>query len=644
MGGSNRPEWQIQTYIGAVVISAVILTGFLFWARALEAHPILVALLGTATLAQLASVSLFGPTSVSLSFPFTFLALLWFGPTAAILTNVGPVLVHAVYPKRRPLNKVAFNFGSLSLAAGLGGVVYLATGGQVPPDDAMSAVVPTLGAASVYFLVNTLTVSGAIALSSGQPVLQIWSANHRWLWLYYGAMAFVAMAVAALFQRQDVVSFLVLVPALTIPWAFTWLCVYKAKELAEKKRRVNHLSLLQQVSLNVNDAIVLEEACAAILNGARALANVDRLGVFLWDSQQQRLAPVAWENGAAGANPSPEEALSTKDLEVLLSSNGQATAKSAVNSPTNGAKGTVPVVTRGQTVWMPLRVEHRTVGVAGFAFKGAPQLSEERANLLHTLAQYLAGAAERQAKTQEAERSHQRVFEAEEAVRKEVATSLHGPVQTRLLALWYQLGQLPSDTEPRGRQNSIGQVRAELRYLQEYVRSLSSQLHPSVVSVGLLPALRSLADRLEPAIQVELTVTGMQESSLDGLNGLSANVKLILYRVAEEALNNVAKHANVSRAMVRLWEAEDKAHLSVQDHGQGFRAGDGTPGLGLRMIQDLARAGSGTVKIDSAPGGGTTVCVSLPLSTIEAEEHANGSAPYQRQETAVTAEQPSGVP
>ncbi len=144
-----------------------------------------------------------------------------------------------------------------------------------------------------------------------------------------------------------------------------------------------------------------------------------------------------------------------------------------------------------------MRVEDRLLGSLGLFFPNSVGPAGARLNLLGTLAEYAASAVDRQAKSRELELSRQRLFQSQEMVRRQVSGELHGPVQTRLLVVWHRLGQLKTQLQTQGispeHQKSIRGFRSELMELQEYVRSLSSQLYPPIVKVGLLPALRSLA-------------------------------------------------------------------------------------------------------------------------------------------------------
>lgn len=605
-----RQERYISAYVATVTAAGVGLTAYFATSLPTEHVASLLVLIAVAAVSQFMTLSLFGSSSISLSFPFTFLSLLWFGPGAAILTNAAAVAVHAVYPERRPMSRVAFNYGSLSLAAGLAGVSYIVASGQVPPEGLTGEMFPALVAVTIYFMTNTLAVSGAISLASGQSLPKVFASQHRWLSVYYGGLALGALIVATTFSRGDNLAFLFFVPALAVPWAFTRLIVVRAKELMEKRLHVDQLAILQRVGLKANSSQSLDEVLEAVIGGARDLVSSEAVAVFLNDPAESGLSLASHEGLEGQFEANPEIRLTESDLEGFA--DGAYITKQALEGSDSPSSA----------IYLPLRIEDRLLGSLGLFFKDQVRPSGARFNLLGSLAEYAASAVDRQAKSRELELSRQRLFQSQEMVRRQVSGALHGPVQTRLLVVWHRLGQLETQLQSQGlpaeHQTSIRGFRSELMELQEYVRSLSSQLYPPIVKVGLLPALRSLGNRFEGVLKVDVVL----EESLVDLDRqkrvVSEDLRLLLYRVAEEALTNVGKHAEASHVEIKGHVTEGLIELSLTDDGKGFTMNDVTPGLGVNMIKDYVDAARGTADIDSAPGHGTTVRVRLPIDGLVA--------------------------
>jgi signal transduction histidine kinase len=168
--------------------------------------------------------------------------------------------------------------------------------------------------------------------------------------------------------------------------------------------------------------------------------------------------------------------------------------------------------------------------------------------------------------------------------------------------------QLPEDRAEARTQSD--RIHGRLVQLAEAVRRMSHELHPAVLQYsGLAPALRSYCEEFGAlnGIQVSLEIEGSFE-------GVAPAVALCLFRVAQEALRNVARHARVSAASVDLKRAGGSLRLTVSDAGVGMEPGRAAAmaGLGLLNIQERARLVGGTVEIRSSPGQGTSVTVEVP--------------------------------
>jgi signal transduction histidine kinase len=224
--------------------------------------------------------------------------------------------------------------------------------------------------------------------------------------------------------------------------------------------------------------------------------------------------------------------------------------------------------------------------------------------------------AARRASLQE---SLRRIVTVQEGVRKEIAGELHGPVQTRLFLIQRRLRLLVEggDSQSAEAGQELARLADELEELREtYIRPLSHRLHPNIIALGLAAGLRSLRDHVERAIPVDLDIA----PEVDALEGDEASAiphaeRLCLYRVAEEALANVLKHSQATRAEIGLWMGSDKRALllSIRDDGQGFDPQEAGWGLGFTTMDDYLRALGGSYILDAAPGRGTRITAMIPL-------------------------------
>lgn len=146
------------------------------------------------------------------------------------------------------------------------------------------------------------------------------------------------------------------------------------------------------------------------------------------------------------------------------------------------------------------------------------------------------------------------------------------------------------------------------------VRRFSQDLRPPVLDdLGFVAAVRGLAKSLEEAgVEVTVHVSGRPVR-------LSAEEELVLFRIAQESLNNVRRHAHASEATVMVSFNKKNVQVSIEDDGDGFDARDefvdlvASGKLGLVGMHERARILGGTLRIDSEPGRGTRVLVDAPV-------------------------------
>jgi signal transduction histidine kinase len=222
--------------------------------------------------------------------------------------------------------------------------------------------------------------------------------------------------------------------------------------------------------------------------------------------------------------------------------------------------------------------------------------------------------------------SRRAIVQAQETVRREVAERLHGEVQGKLLALELQLRQATDGIarDPTAAETDIRALIERLGQVRETTRAVSHQLHPAILRMGLPAALRSLRDSLEPGVTIQLDVAPELEArelrrsfgaaAADGALLVSEDVRLALYRIVQEGVNNAVHHGGVAEVAVRLWAPRpDQLAVSVEDRGKGFQR-NRRPGLGLASLRGAMEALGGRLEVASGPGSGTRVLAVVPLN------------------------------
>jgi len=203
-----------------------------------------------------------------------------------------------------------------------------------------------------------------------------------------------------------------------------------------------------------------------------------------------------------------------------------------------------------------------------------------------------------------------RLIKAHEEERALLARELHDDVTQRLAVLAIDVGRAERTAPDGAYAETMRTVREGLARLSEDIHSLAYQLHPSVLEeLGLAEALRTECERRGRQSQVDLSI---EIDTLPAVIGKDA--ALCLFRVAQEALNNVARHAGARAASVTLRQMDGGLLLAVRDTGVGFDAE--SPGkrrsLGLASMRERVRLVNGTLDIESAPGRGTAVIAWVP--------------------------------
>lgn len=204
-----------------------------------------------------------------------------------------------------------------------------------------------------------------------------------------------------------------------------------------------------------------------------------------------------------------------------------------------------------------------------------------------------------------------RLSAAEEAERQRIARELHDRVGQNLTALSLNLsilqGQLPSEVTPRMRER-LDDSQNLLEETTAVIRNMMAELRPSVLDdYGLLAALRWYAELFGRRTGLPVTVQGAE----DALR-LPIAKETALFRIAQEALTNVAKHAHAAQVTIALDKNATGANLTIMDNGCGFDpAAPQSAAWGLIAMRERALAIGGSLDITSAPGRGTKIIVEI---------------------------------
>ncbi|MEE8519654.1 MAG: ATP-binding protein [Dehalococcoidia bacterium] len=249
------------------------------------------------------------------------------------------------------------------------------------------------------------------------------------------------------------------------------------------------------------------------------------------------------------------------------------------------------------------------------AFASQTSLTLENAGLVSAL----------QERMRELKTTRRLVSASNEAVRRSLAETLHGPVQTQLLVADFSLRRAAEMVvrQPNAARSHIEEARELIdRLRQNEIREVSHLLHPSVIRLGVGPAIRSLADRYRKVMHVTLEIDPrLDDLSADAIARVPEHLRLVAYRVIEEAMVNAHVHGSATDTRLRVSLGKGRTlALEVADNGTGFDQSMSQMGLGLHTISLQISEAEGEWSIESRPDGGTVLKASLPVPGLPAPD------------------------
>jgi signal transduction histidine kinase len=273
------------------------------------------------------------------------------------------------------------------------------------------------------------------------------------------------------------------------------------------------------------------------------------------------------------------------------------------------------------SITAPIHGHDRVYGVVAAHAIARRVYCEDDRNFLQAVANTLGSAMERHrveeelhAKREQLQALSRRLIEAQEAERRALARELHDDFGQFLTAVRLHL-QAARNANPKDAERSVDDAIHLVDQGIDQVRSLALDLRPSILDdLGLMAALRWLVKRQAQRGGFRVDVAGDV-----GGERLPAEIETCAFRLVQEALTNVARHASAQKVAIEVETGPRELRLLVRDDGKGFdiaaaraRSALGA-GLGLVSMQERATLVGGRLEIESRPGAGTTVRAHVPL-------------------------------
>ncbi len=280
---------------------------------------------------------------------------------------------------------------------------------------------------------------------------------------------------------------------------------------------------------------------------------------------------------------------------------------------------------RRSYVGVPIRLGGATVGFLGASGTRPGHFGPEDARRMEALASHAATAIGN-ARLLDAINEHRtdlqrlsvQLLSAQEEERRRLSLELHDELGQALTAISFDLAaiekELPPELIPRIRE-ILAETGSLVNEVDDQVRELALDLRPYMLDdLGLVPALRWYVNRYAKRLNIEV-----EFEAIDLEDRLTADMETALYRVVQEALTNVARHAQANRVSVCLERKVSTVTASIEDDGRGFDekqlAGREAPqrGIGLLGIRERATFLGGSLSIQSHPGEGTRLAIEMPV-------------------------------
>lgn len=396
-------------------------------------------------------------------------------------------------------------------------------------------------------------------------------------------------------------------------WAATAIENARLYESSERRREqleraVRALEAARDIADAISGESTLTRVLELVVKRGRALVGARSIVILLREADE--LVVAASAGHAAGARGHRLPISRSTSGEVLQ--RGRAERISDVGSRLRISPEELGVPDARSALLVPML--HRGTGVGVLAAfdrgDGGTEFTDDDEQLLRTFA---ASAANAVALNQSVEADRLRsTIAAADAERRRWARELHDQTLQSLGGLRVALASILARADVAAKDTAIRQAIEDIEVEIDNLRGIITDLRPSMLDdLGLLPAIEALLDRRRDA---GLEISSHLALPDPGDPGLDPELETTVYRLVQEALTNVVKHARAGSARVSIDTSDGEVTIEVEDDGDGFDTGSHTNGFGLAGMRERVYLARGRLEIESRKGSGTLVRVHLPMA------------------------------
>ncbi len=411
------------------------------------------------------------------------------------------------------------------------------------------------------------------------------------------------------------------------------------RDISEGKRSERELRALHDINLTLSSTLDLQAILQILLEKIEVLLPCAASHIRLFNDATGKVDPVAcrnldeeqWKSGESGSHHTILRTI-LRSKQFLVIRNLQ-TDERILRRTFYRQHGLVSYL------GIPLIVKDKAIGVLSLLTTEEHEFTEREIRFGETLAKQASIAIYNSQLYEESRKllevlavceGHIRalangLMRAQDEEAKRIAHVLHDESGQLLAMVYISLDELAKGLSD-GDKERVEKVKGMLDEVENRLRDLSHELHPAMLDhLGLLPSLEYLASQISKRAGIQISIEGKLTERLSSL------LELTIYRVVQEALNNVVRHADATTVRMRLLEDNELIQCAIQDDGVGFRpAGNARAtletarGLGVPGMRERVEAAGGTFQILSAPGEGTKLFLSIPRERIHGLSSAAG--------------------
>jgi signal transduction histidine kinase len=216
-------------------------------------------------------------------------------------------------------------------------------------------------------------------------------------------------------------------------------------------------------------------------------------------------------------------------------------------------------------------------------------------------------------------RLSRQILSAQEDERKRISRELHDVIAQTLTGINIRLATLKKEAalNTKGLARNIARTQRLVEKSVDIVHQFARELRPAVLDdLGLIPALHSFVKLFSKRTHIHVQLTAFA-----GVEQLDIDKRTVLYRIAQEALNNVSRHAKAGRVEVGIQKLDDSVGMKIKDNGKSFNLervlnAKGRKRLGLLGMRERVQMVGGSFRVESSPGNGTTIEVEIPFAHL----------------------------